>query len=422
MHNDLDTLISKCRNEKSKKYILEAISCCNEGAYRAAIISTWVSILFDFIYKFHELALSGDKQAEKLDNEHSSILAARDYDRIKKSQDFERNILTEAQNLELFTDLEKEDLIRIQTDRNRCAHPTMINLDEIFEPSREQAYAHIVNAINIVLSQLPAQGKIAHERVMKDIDSQYFPKDIEAAREILKNGPINKGRKSLVRGIILVLLKDIINEKKRDRDILNKYFNVLCVIREMNQLYYDDTLRTELDKLLEKIDESEALTYLFALLSIPCLWELINNGNKLKIQAFITADINIFGAENILKVRSINSDLQGYVENAVILAGGYTLESVISYNKYLDNEIIVEFKEEIIDLFLDSTSFTTAIQRQESIYDYLRILNEDELIEFITRYKNNKQCSNNYYSSELEDFILSLDLGKQENIKLALEE
>lgn len=63
---DLDELVMRCRDERAKSYIDEAVRCYRSGAYRAAVVATWIAVCFDFVDKVRELAATGDSQAEKI--------------------------------------------------------------------------------------------------------------------------------------------------------------------------------------------------------------------------------------------------------------------------------------------------------------------------------------------------------------------
>ncbi|WP_297576919.1 hypothetical protein [uncultured Deefgea sp.] len=62
---DLDELILRCRDKKTRQYIAEAVASYKVGAFRSAIIATWIAVCFDVIEKLRDLALSGDKEAER---------------------------------------------------------------------------------------------------------------------------------------------------------------------------------------------------------------------------------------------------------------------------------------------------------------------------------------------------------------------
>ena len=70
---DLDELILRCRDDRAKAYVREAVASYRAGAFRSAIVATWIAVCFDFIEKLQELALAGDKEAESQVNELEKI-------------------------------------------------------------------------------------------------------------------------------------------------------------------------------------------------------------------------------------------------------------------------------------------------------------------------------------------------------------
>jgi len=60
---DLDELALKCQDKRAGTYLREAIACYRASAMRAAIISTWIAVAFDFIDKVNTLEAQGDAQA-----------------------------------------------------------------------------------------------------------------------------------------------------------------------------------------------------------------------------------------------------------------------------------------------------------------------------------------------------------------------
>lgn len=72
--SDIEALAVRCNSEQSKGYIAEAISCYRSGAYRAAIVSTWIAVIFDLIDKIRELALQGDGTAKTLEARHEGYI------------------------------------------------------------------------------------------------------------------------------------------------------------------------------------------------------------------------------------------------------------------------------------------------------------------------------------------------------------
>lgn len=132
---DLDELTLRCRDERARAYIAEAVSSYRAGAFRSAIVATWIAVCFDVIEKLRELSLAGDKEAEKFVQDLEVIRRSGD---IKQALTFERELLEIAKNkFELISPLEYIDLERLQADRNRCAHPSLTSDDKAYTPSAE---------------------------------------------------------------------------------------------------------------------------------------------------------------------------------------------------------------------------------------------------------------------------------------------
>ena len=90
---------------------------------RAAIISTWIAVAFDFIDKINTLEAQGDAVAKLFAEEFRK---ARQTSDLAGALNFEKKILYRAhKDLQLISDLEFTDLERLFQDRHRCAHPSM---------------------------------------------------------------------------------------------------------------------------------------------------------------------------------------------------------------------------------------------------------------------------------------------------------
>lgn len=60
--SDIEALSLRCRSDQSKAYISEALKCYKGGAYRAAIVTTWIAIVFDLI---EGVTLNASAQAQQ---------------------------------------------------------------------------------------------------------------------------------------------------------------------------------------------------------------------------------------------------------------------------------------------------------------------------------------------------------------------
>ncbi|MCP1489435.1 hypothetical protein J3D48_005748 [Pseudomonas fluorescens] len=281
---DLDELVLKCRDEKAKSYIKEAVSCYRAGAFRSAIVSTWVAVAFDIIDKLKDLALAGDKPAEIQIAEFEKARVNGD---ISLSLKFERELLKNARDQsELISHTEFTDLERLQQDRNRCAHPSMTIDGEIFNPSAELARMHIRSAVEHLLQHPAAQGKYALELLLAEVDSGYFPTELDKALVALKNSPMFRGRATLIRSFIVVLLKKFIrtemSPKERERNL-----TALKAVEVMHKEVYDDTMANTLSGLIRGLEPVYLYRVWPLLTKLSDGWELLDIDVQQKVGAFV---------------------------------------------------------------------------------------------------------------------------------------
>jgi hypothetical protein len=257
LFEELDELILRCRDEKARLYISEAIASYRAGAFRSSIVACWIAVCFDFIEKIRELALSGDKEAEKLVQDLDATRRAGDS---RRALVFERELLLVARDkFELLSQIEFTDLNRLQEDRNRCAHPSLASDDQAYSPSAELARLHLHSAVTHFLQHPPAQGKYALERLLRDVDSDYFPTTAKDARIALASGPLKKPRESLVRNFVLVLAKSLLEESP---DYKRKWRlrSALAAARELHPAISAATLGQKLSQLMRAVPDTSLIS------------------------------------------------------------------------------------------------------------------------------------------------------------------
>lgn len=282
---DLDELVMKCRDERARKYIDEAVRCYRSGAYRSAVVSTWIAVCFDIVDKVRELASSGDAHAEAVAQEVAKHVASGD---IAASLKFEANIPELAFKFEFVSATERIDLARLKIDRNRCAHPSQNNDAEVFDVPSELARLHIRNAVCHLLQHEPAQGKAVLERLWTDIQSATFPVAGPKVLDRLKAGPLKRARQALIRNFVLILLKNIF-QGASDYKLDNKIQKVLSATREMHPEIWDKTVRENVGVLTDRaITEDQILRVVRAFDQFQkVLWEFLTPVQQERFQNFV---------------------------------------------------------------------------------------------------------------------------------------
>ncbi len=87
------------------------------------------------------------------------------------------------------------------------------------------------------------------------MNSQYFPFEVEKATTVFKNSPLQKARASLVRNLIIVLLKKLLKDTNDFKAIL-RITTALNAIDKMYREIYSETLRDKFSDLIKEIDDS----------------------------------------------------------------------------------------------------------------------------------------------------------------------
>jgi len=203
---NFEELILKCPDEKSRSHIREAIRCYEIGTYRAAIAGSYIAVCFNLIEKLRYLANEGDGDAKVLMKELEGLqkkLTNNDGTAISGLLKFERELpIIFRDKFEFFGSIEFDDIQRLVNDRNRCAHPTFLIDEEPYNPSAEVARLHIRNALDLVLTQEPKQGKAALNHLRTIVTSASFPKDDDEVLLRIRSSPLKNARDALVRGFI----------------------------------------------------------------------------------------------------------------------------------------------------------------------------------------------------------------------------
>ncbi len=277
---DLDELILLCRSQSAQDHIREAVACYRAGAFRSAIISTWIAVVFDVIEKLRDLALTGDNEAEEAVARFESIHQRSD---LKQALDFERGLLAEcSKKFELFSPLECEDIERLQSDRNRCAHPNLIRYGEVYSPSAELARTHIRNAVEHVLQQPPKVGKPALEGLFKEVQSEYFPIDADQAFEVLRGGALARPKENLVRNFVLGMTTCALKGDLPARDLSKRVAAIQAALRLQREVFLG-MIKSHLPKALSKTPDPGLKCLLLLLRKMPELNDAIDPGLRARL-------------------------------------------------------------------------------------------------------------------------------------------
>lgn len=378
--SDLDELVLKCRDDKAKSYIREAVACYKSGAFRSAIVSTWIAVAFDIIDKYKELSLAGDKQAEAFVNALESARATND---IVASLKFERELLCNARDVfQLISHVECVDLERLQQDRNRCAHPSMTINSEIFNPPAELARVHIRSAVEYLLQHPPAQGKYALVLLLKEVDSGYFPVELERAVAAFTSGPLYKCRSTLAKSFIVVLLKKFFAGLATRKEEL-QISTALKAVEVLHKHTYDEVLSEKLSQMVREMEMLDFYKILSLLSALDDTWVMLDGDVQHKISSYVE-EIPSERFDSLTSLLKI-PDLKVHAEKRI----GVATRSEVSTSKATTFSDALGAR--VAQIFADSGSFASANDFGDTVIRFASYLTKEQVLFLIRACGENDQ-------------------------------
>ena len=348
----LDELYLTCRDEISKKYILEAIKCYKGGAFRSCIVATWIALTYDFIGKLHELSMD-DENAKALFNK---IEDYRIKNNINGTLEFERTLLdTMKDDYSLLSPVEYNDLKRLNEDRNLCAHPSLIDEITPFQATTEIARYHLRNVIEYVLSKPPVQGKAALERVKRTLDSIYYPEDEVGIEVFLNDSPLGRAKDNLKIQFVNFLVSNIVSENIETK-IKKRCLKTLSVFINMNYQLVKSKLFKKMARIPTDIKVEQMYFYCVILLKVPELLEYTSESDIIRMKQYIQSDAPIHSLKHFYRQDVFKVAIEERIEHL-------DNEDLV---RFLVSEPINKFLDKLIHHFSDSNSFDAAAYRFSS--------------------------------------------------------
>lgn len=282
---DLDILLTKIRNAQSKAYFLDAVKAYKVGALRASMSSVWVALAYDLIAKYRELSAMGDASATAFIASWDNATAASD---IKKLLQLEGDILEDATaNTQVINHLARTQLGRLREDRHLCAHPAFSAEAELFEPSPELVRLHLVNAVDLVLSQEPLQGKAIFELYDVDVQSPGFPANHARIIDYVEQRYLERVRAQNIRNFGTVLAKSLLRGVPAQWEPnQSKIVSSLAAVRERAPQAWPD-VSAAIVRLIDTLEPDHRPRAIAFIAAFPDFWPLLQEPTRTALQATV---------------------------------------------------------------------------------------------------------------------------------------
>lgn len=261
--------------------------------------------------------------------------------------DFESNIPKDAlEKFQLISEIEKSDIQRLFEDRSRCAHPSMTSLEEPFEATAELARYHLRSAVTHLLQRPPVQGRAAHETVLQQIKSEYFPTDVDSAVKHFQQTLLLRARHTLIKDIIIDLTVGLLTQDFSDEET-KQHFAAINAIAEIHFQPVQNILSEKLsDIILRKIEDSNLRKVISYLANIT-FWDSINEPCQIKLKNFIMK-IEIFGTipDNHGELNRDNANILIYasrinfLKEAILDQLAIPFDNLLRLKKFCNDELI----------------------------------------------------------------------------------
>lgn len=282
---DLDILLTRIRNPQSKVYFLDAVKAYKAGALRGALTSAWVALIYDLIAKYRELSAMDDAAATDFIRLWDSATATGD---IRKLLQLEGGILEDATaNTQVVNRIARTHLERLREDRHLCAHPAFSAEADLFEPSPELVRLHLVNAVDLVLSQEPLQGKAIFDLYDIDVQSSGFPTTIERILDYVEQRYLVRVRPQNVRNFGTVLAKSLLRGVPAQWEPLHrKIVPSLVAVRDRAAPAWPN-ISTAIVRLLDNLDPPNRPRAIAFIAAFPDFWPLLQEPTRTALQATV---------------------------------------------------------------------------------------------------------------------------------------
>ena len=285
-HTDIESLTLKVRDSESRRLIAEAISAYHGGAFRSAIVSTWIAVVYDFISKTRELADQGEASPKAFIRKLTKSINNKE---IKQLQIIESELLTKHNDdFQFLEPHELEALKRIQADRHLCAHPAFVTDSHLFQPYPEQVRTHIVHALNHLLIHAPLQGKGAIIRFEADILSTSFPVTEKAIKVHLQTKYLERSKDTLVVNLIkAVLSAPFGQERSMYLEKIRILATVLRTISDLKPGIYESTMPNYVSTKFNTVPAEVLLSICPYLAKDERIWEWLNRADQERIKRLL---------------------------------------------------------------------------------------------------------------------------------------
>ncbi len=287
---NIDLLLGKIQDARTREYMDEVLSCYYSKNYRSAIVMLYSIVICDLIYKLQRMVeIYDDKTSKDILEEIERL----QYE--NPNSPVWENTLREKllQNKRVITSIEATHIDALQKERHLCAHPVIKNNAELHKPNQACAYAHIVTSLEDILTRPALLDNKLLNVILEDIASNR--RILRKADEFLtyvRQRFLNKIKSTdtelkLIMGLWKIVFKLTNDDAKKNRKINLLLLNELC---DRNVEHLRDLFQKNSEKLSSNIcvnDLDTVESFVVFMNNHPTYYDLLTQPFKITIEAQI---------------------------------------------------------------------------------------------------------------------------------------
>lgn len=274
-----EDLVRRVPNAEARTLIGEAWVCYSSGAYRAAAILAWMSVVEDILSKIQQLASGDDGQAAAVWEEVKKARGQADEgDRRKHLLAVERTLLGNAVDLEILDQPEADELAELQRDRNRAAHPSTLATGEVLNFRPERVHAQIRGALVHLLLWPALGGQGALEQFQEALQRN----EVSSSPEEFWLLHFDRLRPRAQLNILNFAVRQALFEYEADPEVgpsgislANRCADVVCAVATRRGPEATEVVRRNLDRAIEQ-DDARKLRILARFGRSSFFWEAMH--------------------------------------------------------------------------------------------------------------------------------------------------
>ncbi|MET3010035.1 hypothetical protein ABXT00_11900 [Stenotrophomonas koreensis] len=236
--------------------------------------------------------------------------------------------------------------------------------------------------------------KFALDRLLSQIDSEYFPVNKDDAIESLRHGPLLKARESLVRNLVIVLLKKYLESAGSD---WRRIIAALKAIDFMCPATYEEALARKISPLMRSIPDSSLDSALLPLKNIPKAWGLLEIDVSQRITAYVRAlpSKHLENIEWLVESEQFSEAARARISSA----GRKELKESIFFG------LSAPMADRYIQLYLESESFDQANEWAREIIGYIGDFDQGQMRRLVVEGAQNPEVRGSF---RFPDVILAI--------------